>query len=174
MIRITAPVLEWATIGDCAVLLHSADDVLRLEREHDHDGRTRALLGTRASGVTVTEDEIEAARTQTRAEANRTYGALNGDARADAFVRSGEAPLADLRDVLLFTDGLWAPDLRTEVADDVARFFAVFRAGGLTALRDHGRSIERADSDCRRWPRLKRHDDIAAVALAAMDADASA
>ena len=36
---------------------------------------------------------------------------------------------------------------------------------GLEGLRDHVRSQEAADPDMKRYPRFKKHDDIAAIAI---------
>jgi len=36
---------------------------------------------------------------------------------------------------------------------------------GLDGLRDHVRSQEAADPDMKRYPRFKKHDDIAAIAI---------
>ena len=164
-VRLAPPWLEWVGVGDCGLLLHLADDTLRLEIERDHDEGALALLRARAAGTPVTDEVVSAELRRNRLVANETYGALNGDPRVRGFIRGGAVPLADLRHVLLFTDGLWPADLRADLQDDVAEFFATFLAGGLGAIRIRTRGLEAADPHCRRFVRLKPHDDLAGVAL---------
>jgi len=37
--------------------------------------------------------------------------------------------------------------------------------GGLQAVRNHVRRLQQEDPTCRKYPRFKQHDDIAAVAI---------
>ncbi|TKB25352.1 protein phosphatase 2C domain-containing protein [Desulfopila sp. IMCC35006] len=100
-----------------------------------------------------------------RLEMNVTYGVLNGEPEALAFIRHGYENLADVSDILLFTDGLQLPRENPLEDHDWQSFVKLYRQGGLQAVRDHVRYLQQLDPHCRKYPRFKIHDDIAAVAI---------
>ena len=100
-----------------------------------------------------------------RLEMNISYGVLNGEPEALDFIRHGYEDLTEVSDILLFTDGLHLPRENPLEENDWQSFVELYRLGGLQAVRNHVRQLQQQDPDCRRYPRFKLHDDIAAVAI---------
>ncbi|SHO46993.1 Protein phosphatase 2C [Desulfopila aestuarii DSM 18488] len=100
-----------------------------------------------------------------RLEMNISYGVLNGEPEALNFLRHGYEDLTDVSDILLFTDGLHLPRENPKEEHDWQTFVELYRLGGLQAVRDHVRHLQQQDPACRKYPRFKLHDDIAAVAI---------
>jgi hypothetical protein len=67
--------------------------------------------------------------------------------------------------VLLFTYGLDVPCETPQRRKDFSSLVEMHRELGLAGLCDHVRSLEAADPHIERYPRFKRHDDIAAIAI---------
>ena len=96
---------------------------------------------------------------------NISYGVLNGEPEALEFIRHGYEDLTDVSDILLFTDGLQLPRENPLEEQDWQSFVELYRQGGLQLVRDHVRHLQLQDPACRKYPRFKIHDDIAAVAI---------
>ena len=96
---------------------------------------------------------------------NISYGVLNGEPEALDFVQHGYEDLTDISDILLFTDGLHLPRENPLKEHDWQFFVDLYRQGGLQIIRDHVRYLQQQDPTCRKYPRFKMHDDIAAVAI---------
>jgi len=67
--------------------------------------------------------------------------------------------------VLIFTDGLDVPCPAPKRFKDFSCLVNLAAELGLKGLRDHVRNEEAADPDMKRYPRFKKHDDIAAIAI---------
>lgn len=100
-----------------------------------------------------------------RRAANRTYGMLNGDKRAARFFKFGMRKLDSIRSLIIFTDGLHLPQKYPQRAPDWEKFAAHYKRGGLKGLARYVRAIERSDPNCWKYPRHKKHDDIAAIGI---------
>lgn len=100
-----------------------------------------------------------------RLEMNISYGVLNGEPAAMDFIRHGYEDLTEVSDILLFTDGLQLPRENPLEEHDWQTFVELYKLGGLQALRNHVRHLQQQDPACRKYPRFKLHDDIAAVAI---------
>lgn len=103
--------------------------------------------------------------TKIRLEMNISYGVLNGEPEALDFICHGYEDLTDVSDILLFTDGLHLPRENPLEEHDWQSFVELYLQGGLQAIRDHVRHLQQQDAVCRKYPRFKLHDDIAAVAI---------
>jgi hypothetical protein len=167
VVRVNEACFEWIQIGDCLVLVIYQDGTYRVLTENfDHDRETLQLWKkmahrTSAPIATVLKDQIIAVRNRM----NVDYGALNGEAEAISFLHSGSEKLADIRHIVLFTDGLFIPTPEPEKRTDFRRFAALFQKGGLSSVRDCVREMEKSDVACRIYPRFKTHDDIAAISI---------
>lgn len=166
VIRMHASSFEYCHTGDSMIMLLYRDGGCRLlSPELDIDGETLELWQNASSGDlpihTLLADQI----TKVRLQMNITYGVLNGEPESMHFLRDGRESLAGVSDILLFTDGLLLPKTDPRSPSDWQTFADLYRSGGLTAIRNHVRALQREDSTCRRYPRFKTHDDIAAVAV---------
>ena len=166
VIRMHAASFEYCQTGDSMIMLLYRDGGCRLlSPELDIDGETLELWQNATGGDqpihTLLADQI----TKVRLQMNVTYGVLNGEPESMDFLRHGHESLAGVSDILLFTDGLLLPKTDPRSPSDWQTFADLYRSGGLTAIRNHVRALQREDSTCRRYPRFKTHDDIAAIAV---------
>ena len=100
-----------------------------------------------------------------RSGMNITYGVLNGEKAAEAFLSQGEEPLDRVAHVLIFTDGLSIPQPEPEPRKDFTDLVKTYLNLGLDGLKQMIRNQEEKDPHCLRCPRFKCHDDIAAIAI---------
>ncbi len=167
VVRLTGNRLEYCQTGDALILFILQDGTYRfitpdvdIDRETLHTWKEMEVEpGMRIQEVLA--DQIRNVRLQM----NISYGVLNGEPEALDFIRHGYEELTEVRDILLFTDGLQFPREDPLAEQDWQSFVATYRRGGLTAVRDHVRCLQQQDPECRKYPRFKVHDDIAAVAI---------
>ncbi|MBN1571159.1 MAG: protein phosphatase 2C domain-containing protein [Acidobacteria bacterium] len=167
VIRIGENHIEYCQIGDAMILLVDCDGGFRAVIPPIDIDRETLDLWKKSSVPKTTgiHDHLADQILQVRLQMNVSYGSLNGEPEALRFLRSGYIDPAGVRDVLLFTDGLFLPREYPLENDDWRSLVGLYRQGGLRAVRDHVRELQREDPDCRKYPRFKQHDDIAAVAI---------
>lgn len=167
VIRLTADRFEYCQTGDAMILLIHDDGSHRLVVPETDIDRETLHLWQKASPAPATtiQDLLAEQIHRVRLQMNVSYGVLNGEPEAMRFLRHGYVDLAGVSDILLFTDGLFLPRENPLDSDDWQRLVDLYRNGGLQAVRSHVRRLQRQDPTCRKYPRFKRHDDIAAVAI---------
>lgn len=167
VIRIKDRMLEWVQTGDAYIILIFHDNTHKvLVEQDDHDYETLCLWpakqkhgASEANGLLT--DQIR----KKRCEMNLTYGVLNGEDKACDFLHHGHEPLDQVREVLLFTDGLSIPTEIPEKKRNFTPLVRLYQDLGLAGLKNRIRQIEALDPECSRYPRFKPHDDIAAIAI---------
>lgn len=167
VVRIQGNTLEWVQTGDAQIILIYQDDTheVLVDRE-DHDYDTLCLWPARnKAGSSGTDTRIFEQIRKKRAEMNLTYGVLNGEPHAMDFLNHGRKSLDQVNTVLLFTDGLSIPSEKPAKKKNFTPLVTLYRDLGLAGLKHRIRQIERTDPECRRFPRFKTHDDIAAIAV---------
>lgn len=168
VVRIKDDHIEWVQTGDSLLLLIHEDGSFHIPiTDYDHDRETLLMwknLAGSAGEKKIFDLLIDQIR-KIRTEMNVTYGVLNGEADYARFLNIGKIPKDQVKHILLFTDGLFLPSKNPDQEPDFQTFVSIFLSGGLKALRDHVRDIERTDPDCRIFPRFKPHDDIAAISI---------
>jgi serine/threonine protein phosphatase PrpC len=160
--------VEWAQIGDSLLIVSYKDGSHRLFVEgYDHDQPTfEEWMRLKADGKQrITWEDVLPMIQNIRRQTNSTFGMLNGDPRAEQFIHSDTFPLTGVTDILLFTDGLFFPKENPLAEDDWDAFIAEYKQNGLDGVQEYVRSREIADSYCQKYPRLKQHDDIGAIAM---------
>lgn len=167
VVKFDKKTLEWIQIGDSLLLLIYKDGSYKIPvTDFDHDSETLTLWKEMAN---KTDKPVLQAMSgqikKVRKAMNVDYGVLNGEETVSAFIKSGKEDLKDISHVLLFTDGLFIPSETPDTGKDFDQFVELFHKGGLPEIRNYVRNIEKSDPDCRVYPRFKRHDDIAAIAL---------
>ena len=166
-VRFDGDYLEWAQSGDCLIMLVYHDGAGKLLADPPgHDTATLKKwkeIGPDAEGSIhdVLASEIAAVRSAM----NRDYGVLNGEQSALDFVKYGLQELSFVKDILLFSDGLWLPTESPEEPLDTAAVIELYDRGGLSGIRDKIRTLQEQDPRCCRYPRFKTFDDISAIAL---------
>jgi hypothetical protein len=162
VVRLTDGGIEWFRTGDAQIIFVDDSGGFTVAGGcDDHDYPTLCMIKEKGRFHPDVHDLIRTVRLGM----NRDYGVLNGEPEAEDFFLSGLRPTGGLRTVLLFTDGLDIPHETPQRRKDYSRLIDLARAKGLQGLRDHVRGLESADPDIMRYPRFKRHDDMAAVAL---------
>jgi hypothetical protein len=167
VIRLAEGRFEYCQTGDALILLIDNDGgFCMVTPEIDIDRETlhqwKKLPATQTATIhDVLADQIHRVRLQM----NVRYGVLNGEPEAVNFLRHGYHELAGVSDILLFTDGLFLPRENPLACDDWHSLVDLYRVGGLQAVRNHVRRLQQEDPTCRKYPRFKQHDDIAAVAI---------
>lgn len=167
VVRLHDDRFEWCQVGDCQILVLYRDGSHRLLADSPgHDVETLCLWKrlTPKNGERIGEvlaDQI----LRVRQGMNIHYGVFNGEETAMQFVNNGKSDLEGVSDILLYTDGLALPRSNPEEDDDLAAFAGLYRQGGLHAIRDRVRRMQRDDPACHAYPRFKHHDDIGAIAV---------
>lgn len=167
VVRLDEDTFEYCQTGDAMILLLLTNGGHRLlTPEVDIDGETLALWQRAAeAGASDIYQALGQQIRRVRLAMNVTYGVLNGEERAVKFLRHGREELAGVSDILLFTDGLFLPCRTPGATGNWEEFAAIYRRQGLAGLHHQVRRRQKTDPDCHIYPRFKRHDDIAAVAI---------
>jgi serine/threonine protein phosphatase PrpC len=165
-VRVADAAIDWVSIGDSPIVVVLEDGTFRpLVPLYDHDRTTKRLVAALGGSAAGRRQRLHGDLLSVRSRANVEYGVLNGEPAARDFIVHGREPRSGVRHLLVFTDGLLVPRADPDGEDDLAPIVSRFVAGGLASARDFVRALEDADLDCTMYPRLKPHDDIAAVAL---------
>lgn len=167
VVRLNGNQLEYCQTGDASIVFvfeNGAHKVLTsdidIDRETLHIWK-KMQVEPGACIQQVLADQIR----KVRLEMNVSYGVLNGEPKAMEFIRHGLEDITGVTDILLLTDGLQIPKEDPLEEHDWQTFVATYRNGGLNAVRDHVRHLQLSDPECRKYPRFKNHDDIAAVSI---------
>lgn len=167
VVRLGSDRFEYCHSGDAVILLLMNNGEHRLVTpDVDIDSETLQMWKEiPESEGTVIGELLEEQIQKVRAGMNVDYGVLNGEPEAMSFIRYGSEDLAGVSDILLFTDGLYLPREHPGQDHDWKLFADLYRSKGLHGIHDHVRRLQREDPGCKRYPRFKLHDDIAAVAI---------
>jgi hypothetical protein len=167
VVRLAGERFEYCQTGDAIILLLFDEGGFRLVTpEIDIDRETLRLWKESPAAKTTTIHDLLAEQIhRVRLQMNIDYGVLNGEPEAMSFLRHGYQELSGVSDILLFTDGLFLPRENPLDCDDWQLLASLYRHGGLQAVRNHVRRLQKEDPSCRKYPRFKQHDDIAAVAI---------
>lgn len=162
VVRLRDGALEWFQTGDSQVVFIGRDGGYRVAaRREDHDFQTLSLIREKGRH----HPEVRKLVKTVRQDMNRSYGVLNGEREAEGFFRTGVEEVCNIKTVLLFTDGLDVPCPVPQKYKDFSCLIRMSRELGLEGLRDHVRGHEASDPDMKAFPRFKKHDDIAAIAI---------
>src|SRR5258708_25410417 len=158
---------EWVQIADSLIVVIAKDGTPRaLVQDYDHD--RSVMVQWKALAANHTNDipsKLQDRILDLPTTSNVAYGVLNGDSNAEKFLRTGRESLENTTHILLFSDGLIFPKKDPRADDDFSLIAELFRQGGLKRVRDTILGIEASDPNCWEYPRYKKSDDIAAVAI---------
>lgn len=159
--------VSWIQSGDSQVLAIYADgDFQLLTPYHNHDKETLQLLKQLyLEGDPDPQGSLRPQVENIRRQMNQNYGVLNGEPLALDFLQLGSTALKGVSHLLVFTDGLFPPGEDPEYQPDFRWVTDHFLQGGLSQVKEEVRALEDSDPDCQRYPRFKKHDDIAAIAV---------
>lgn len=167
VVRLSGNRLEYCQTGDALIVFVLKDGTYRvITPDIDIDRETlQSWKEMQAAPGAKIQEVLAKQILKVRAEMNINYGVLNGEPEALDFICHGYEDLSDVSDILLFTDGLHIPRENPMTEHDWQFFVDLYLQGGLQAVRDYVRHLQQQDLDCRKYPRFKTHDDIAAVSI---------
>jgi hypothetical protein len=167
VVRIHEKFAEFFQIGDSLILTINKKGKSKLiTKYYDQDKETMILwkrLGSKKAKEKFSKLQKQIA--DIRKTANKNYGLLNGDSKAIKFFNTGKFSLKNIRNIIIFTDGLLIPKEEPKRKEDWNHFSRIYNKSGLKSLLRYVRSIENKDPDCYIYPRFKKHDDVAAIAI---------
>jgi hypothetical protein len=158
-------------LGDCRLIAEADGSSLRMvdfpNDDFDH-ALTVEATRLRAQGVTAIADiakHLQPRMFASRRTRNRPggYGVIEADRACLAFAEY--ARIDDPSAILIASDGFYRIADCYRAIDDHALLAEAAAPDGIAKLLAKMRGIERADPDCRAYPRLKPADDASAVAL---------
>lgn len=158
---------QWVQIADSLIVVIGKDGMPRsLVQDYDHDKNVMVQWKQLADSHTNDiSSKLQGKIVVLRRAANVAYGVLNGDSNAENFLRTGRESFENTAHILIFSDGLTIPKRDPRSDDDFSLIAELFREGGLKRVRDYVREIENSDPNCWEYPRYKKSDDIAGVAI---------
>jgi serine/threonine protein phosphatase PrpC len=167
VVRIQEKGIEWIQSGDSFIILIYNDNSYKVLGElADQDYETLSLWKKEAEhSPFLIHEALREQIKKTRDGMNRSYGVLNGEKEALSFLRSGIEYLADVKEILVFTDGLNVPVEMPEREKNFDELVELYLRLGLQGLQQHIRELEKEDPACKKYPRFKCHDDIAAISI---------
>jgi hypothetical protein len=167
VVRIRDKGLEWIQTGDSFIILIYNDNSYKVLGElADQDYETLSLWKKEAEHSSfLIHEALKEQIKKTRDGMNRSYGVLNGEKEAVGFLRSGIEFLTDVKEILVFTDGLNIPVEMPEREKNFDHLVELYLRLGLQGLHQHIRELEKEDPACKKFPRFKCHDDIAAISI---------
>ena len=173
LMRLLGDEVEIARLGDCLVLLESADDAVRV-LEHPVLQRIEAetkqmILDLRAAGVTDPQEVRRRMMPTLRAQRRRRnqvdgYGVLAAEQGCLSMIEVDRLPVRTLRGVLLASDGYYRLVDHYNAMSDMDLVRETGRRGA-DALLKQLRTIEAEDPLCAKYPRLKISDDATALLI---------
>ncbi|MDY6789361.1 MAG: protein phosphatase 2C domain-containing protein [Candidatus Nanohaloarchaea archaeon] len=166
-VRIEDDSFKWLQIRDSPIMAVMEDGSYELMvDQYDHDEETLMQWKELAErGVENIREGVEDKLIEVRRQMNIDYGCINGEEGLEQFINTGKRALKDVDHILMFTDGLIPPKQDTKAEDDFSKFVEIYRRNGLQEVKEQIRQKEREDPECRKYPRFKTHDDIAAIAI---------
>ncbi len=167
VVRIKEKGIEWIQTGDAFIILIYEDNSYKvLGGLADQDYETLSIWKQEAKNSSfLIHEALKEQIQKTRDGMNRSYGVLNGEREAVHFLRSGLEFLDAVKEILIFTDGLNIPVEIPERDKNFDLLVKLYLLLGLQRLKEHIRGMEKEDPHCRRYPRFKCHDDIAAISI---------
>jgi len=102
---------------------------------------------------------------KTRRKVNVSYGCLDGEKEAAKFFNYQKVKLKNIKSIILFTDGLFLLKKDPSESDNWDAFTKIYNKSGLKGILKKIRDLENKDPYCWDYPRLKKHDDIAAIGI---------
>jgi hypothetical protein len=166
---------EWHAVrlGDCRLLAKDRQGFRRIvdfANDGFDDWITREAQRLRAGGLL--DIKAISAQLQPNLFANRRrrnrdggYGVIEADRACLAFVE--HMPLMDPRSALMASDGFFRLVDHYHETTEQELLAQASGKGGVAALYDRLRAIERSDPECGKFPRFKPADDASAIALVA-------
>jgi hypothetical protein len=171
VVRVQNGELEYVSLGDCTLIVEDGGRWTQIGVDEEDAGDRWVADALRGQldhpdvpKTPLTRAELWPFLRAQRAMMNTPsgYGIFSITAPSRSMICHGTIPVSPGARILLASDGL------LRLVDvfrryDAKRLFAAAWTDGLTPLFDELRALERADADCKRFPRAKTSDDTTAL-----------
>lgn len=167
VVKVAENRVSWVQAGDSVIILIYKDGCWKIPfKGRNHDYQTLKMWKDCVPEADqqiqdVLMDQIIAVREKMNIE----YGVLNGEDSFQNFLEWGREDITGLKNILIFTDGLFIPQENPTRGFDFSDFMDIYFKTGLKGVKSYVRDLEAKDPFCRKYPRFKTHDDIAAMDL---------
>ncbi len=167
VVKINKETFEYLQICDSAILVINKNGTYKvINGFEDHDEETiikwQKLAEEKIQNI---RDVLLPTIIDNRRKANIDYGVLNGEQDALNLIHTGSDSLKDIASILILSDGLLIPKKDPTSKENWELLVDLYQKGGLENIKNYIRNIENNDPNCWDYPRLKKSDDISAVAL---------
>jgi len=176
-IRIDEDFIECFQIGDSVILAEYIDgrcgpvagyfdqdiDLMDKWKEHSEHYMSQGLE-LKEIPKKVFED-LEQDFINNRIRVFDEIGNLNGEIESLSGVITGVIPTKGLKSIIITTDGLVLPKKDPKAPNDWNKMFSIYDTDLLSGVFEYVRDMEKSDIGQVLYPRLKMHDDVAAIAL---------
>jgi len=92
-------------------------------------------------------------------------GVLNGQKSAEKYIKSKKYQLADVKKIILLTDGLFLPTEDIDAEPDWHKMVDIINKGGIERLYQEVLALKNQDPQLNKYPRFKKHDDATGVTI---------
>lgn len=168
VVRLNDNRLEYWNVSDSYFfLINKMGKVVLPFEPYDQERELLAELRRRLA-VKEIEDPIDELRELILArknDVNKVFGGFNGEPEVFNFIKKGSVDLTDIASVLLFSDGMMYPQKDPNSPTDYQAMADLYLEGGVELMLDTVRELEESDSDFKKYPRFKMHDDATVVAI---------
>jgi len=103
---------------------------------------------------------MQAQLSRTRLRSNVIYGFLNGENEALNFVKTANYPKENIREILLFTDGMLIPNEDRVSRKILTKLLNYLSRVDSKMLKAMSGIWENSDPNCNKYLRFKQHDDL--------------
>ncbi|MBM7600077.1 serine/threonine protein phosphatase PrpC [Virgibacillus halotolerans] len=170
LIRIGKTHIEYVQSGDCMIVAIYEDGSYRLltrDQISFFDDQTKEKWSIAVDeGFDQYEEirkKIEPLIRKNKENINtlQGYSVLDGSAEADLFFESGKINQMNLKQIIIFSDGLFMHEERgrEKSIDTIETIVRQTFLVGINGYVDYLNALEQNDPDCLRFPRLKKSDD---------------
>lgn len=104
-------------------------------------------------------------RSITNAPEGQGYGALNGSEHMERYIKGKTYQVADIRSIILLTDGMIPPTQHFEDEPDWEEICAIIQSHGLSGLYQNVYKKKSSDPTLDRYPRFKQYDDASGIQI---------
>lgn len=167
VVRIKENVLERLRVADSLILVIKNDNSFQLLGKYVNQDIEVVRLWKEYADKKEDNirDKVMRKVMEMRRRWNIDYGVLDWEIAVKDFIQQGQESLDDVKYILIFTDGLFIDTENPDDETDWNLFIALYLEWWLEHIMKYVRESELSDPKCRKYPRFKQHDDIAAIAL---------
>jgi len=171
-------IIDIAQIGDAPCIVEKKDGSIELALPLDvstYDIKAMELAQELAKEKdltlkeAITDSKVGQLTIQSRANTNspdgKGFGALNGDPKADSYIKIKTYPLSEIGRIILLTDGMLLPTTHFGAEPNWGEIAVLVKQEGLVGLYQRVFELNNSDPNLDKYPRFKYHDDATGIII---------